>query len=469
VFSVIVNQLASFAVVAVLAHSIAPAEFGIVAACLLCVELSRGIMLAGLPEYLVKQRTWDQRIASTAFWLNIGIGVAFGIVLALAAAIVSEAGYAQFGEVLLSLCVIFLIDALSATPEALLRHELRFQALAFRQIASNLLGGVAAVVAVWSGAGLWAIVIQRYTAATAQAAIVYATTRWRPLIVFSMGEMRPALRFSLNLAGANLLGQLNLKVVDVIVGIVAGPAALAIYQIAGRGLNLVLRMTASPAQQVALSGLSRLDNVDQMRQAVLRMVALSGFVSFPLFVGLSAVSPEFVLVAFGPQWVDAITPMTLLVLMGGPATINFLVSPILTAVGRSRVLFYFSAFVVGFSAFVALATAPFGVSWVAGGILVRSLVAVVMSVLILQSAIQIAPHDLLKGLVSPLMASWFMIVVVSITRHAIPGHTGNVLALLILIAVGGIAYLGFLLLFCRQAMRNVVEELKVVTAVKPTG
>jgi O-antigen/teichoic acid export membrane protein len=426
-------------------------------------------MLAGLPEYLVKQRSWDQRIASTAFWLNIGIAAVFGVLLALAAVVVSETGNAQFGAVLLSLCFIFLIDAMSATPEALLRHELRFQALALRQIASNILGGTAAVIAVWSGAGLWAIVIQRYAASTAQAAIVYGTTRWRPLIVFSSKEMRPALRFSLNLAGANFLGQLNLRVVDVIVGIVAGPAALAIYQIAGRGLNLVLRMTASPAQQVALSGLSRLNNSDQMRQAIVRMVGLSGFVSFPLFVGLSAVSAEFVLVVFGPQWVDAITPMALLVLMGGPATINFLVSPILTTVGRSRVLFYFSAFVVAFSAIVALAAAPFGVSWVAGAVLVRSLVAVVMSVLILRFAIQIDPHELLKSLVPPLMASWFMIVMVSIARYVIPAQTANILTLFILIAVGGIAYFAFLLLFCREAVRKIVAELKVIAAVKSAG
>ena len=51
----VVNQLTSFFVIVVLAHNISPLEFGIVGACLLVVSLSRGIMLAGLPEYFLNR------------------------------------------------------------------------------------------------------------------------------------------------------------------------------------------------------------------------------------------------------------------------------------------------------------------------------------------------------------------------------------------------------------------------------
>jgi O-antigen/teichoic acid export membrane protein len=464
VLGVIVNRLAGLVVVAVLAHRIAPSEFGIVVACLLCVELSRPIMLAGLPEYLVKQRSWSEQVASTAFWVNLAMAGVLGALLAATSLFVLRYGNPQFGMVLLSLCMIFLLDALSATPEALMRHELRFRALAFRQVWANLLGGILAIISVLLGAGLWAIVIQRYTSAIAQAVIAYAATHWRPAMVFVPKEARLALSVSLNLAGVGLLGGLNLKIVDVIVGAVAGPAALGVYHIAGRGLTLVLQLTAAPAQKVALSGLSRLDKIDQISSAVMRMVRLSAFVSFPVFVGLSAVSQEFVMVAFGPQWIEAIVPTALLALIGGPATVTYLLTPVLTAAGRSKALLNFSIFSVSLSAIIAIATSPFGVSWVAGGALIRSVIGLAVAMFVLYVTIQLAPRRLLNRIAPPIWASAFMAVIIAAVRYLIPAHASSVLSLLILVAAGGFAYLIFLFVFCREAALEILSEFKVVTA-----
>jgi O-antigen/teichoic acid export membrane protein len=462
VLSVMVNQLTSFFVIVVLAHNISPLEFGIVGACLLVVNLSRGIMLAGLPEYLVKQKTWDDRIGYTAFWINIGVALLLGGLLASASLIVLDRDRPVFGLVLLSLCPIFVVDALGATPEALLRHEFRFRALALRQVSAHIIGGIAAIASVWLGAGLWSIVIQQYAVTSAQTVIVCLATGWRPALVFLSEEVRPALRFSSNIAGANILGQLNLKVVDVIVAVIAGPTALGIYQMAGRGLNLVLQVTAAPAQRVALSGLSKMKNDDQMRAGVLRIVRLSAFVSFPLFVGLSAVSREFVTVVFGPKWLDAIVPMSLLVLIGGPATITYLLTPILTSSGRIRPLLYFSMLIVALSALFALGTAPFGVSWVAGGGLLRSLIGLAIAVYILKSVIQLSPRELVQTIAAPVLASSFMALVILVTRQSIGATMPAVLILCSLTAAGGMAYLAFLMTFCRNITFSIISELKLV-------
>ena len=79
------SNLVSFLIFALLARYLGPADFGLVAFAAVFIDLTRSLALAGVPQALVQRTGWDQKVASTAFWLNMACALAFVAVMSGAA------------------------------------------------------------------------------------------------------------------------------------------------------------------------------------------------------------------------------------------------------------------------------------------------------------------------------------------------------------------------------------------------
>ena len=72
------NQIVGLLILAFLARHLEPRDFGIVAVVVLILDLTRDLMLAGLPDYLVRNAKWDDRLATSSFWFQFSLGAVLG-------------------------------------------------------------------------------------------------------------------------------------------------------------------------------------------------------------------------------------------------------------------------------------------------------------------------------------------------------------------------------------------------------
>jgi PST family polysaccharide transporter len=80
----------------------------------------------------------------------------------------------------LLLSLAFFIGGLRVQPNALLKRQMRFSALAFRDIASYLVAVPVALTMAWRGAGYWALVALPLALNFTQMTLSWLLVGWRP-------------------------------------------------------------------------------------------------------------------------------------------------------------------------------------------------------------------------------------------------------------------------------------------------
>lgn len=458
------NQIISFLLLIVLARQLTPADFGLVSFIFILVDYGRSVVLAGLPETLVRRKTWSSDLASTAFWFNNSFAV-FAFLIACAAAFYVDLNH-NMKSVALAAAPVFLIDSLGATHEARLKFDFGFRQLALIRWIAAAFGAVAAIATLVVGGGLWALVFQRLVSATVFTGVIWIVVPWHPRVRLNLMRLRRTMGLSSSLMISTLVGQLNTRVVDLVTGAVAGVTTVGLYQMASRGLNVFLDLTINPVQKVSLTAFAKMRTTNDMGQGYIRLTSAVAAVTLPVFSGAALLSSELMVMLFGTQWISAAPAMALLALSGWPATLTRFLPSALAVLGRPKLLLGFTISNTALGATLALIMAPFGVTWVAGGVLLRMFIAASISLWMLHRSLGLSPSRVLAGLIHPALCSTLMAGSLAFLRFYFLSHLAPAACILIMVPLGALLYCTFLFLFARPL---VSEILKACSALAPSS
>ena len=367
----------------VLAHLLAPRDYGLAAMALLLSGIPAIFTDLSLGSALIQRETITEEDRSTAFWTTIGIGALFaglGVVLApLVGRLFATPAVAPLFAVA---SANFLISAASSTQVALLTRELRFRSLQLREITGLLVGAGTALVIAFAGGGAWAIVGQALASEGVALVLVWRFSDWRPRATFSAPSLRLLGSFGGPVALARIFGYLNLNADNFLIGKVLGAVPLGIYALAYNVMFAPLARIAVPIQQVLFPAFSRLrGDAPRFGAAWLRGSRLLAAASLPAFAGLFAVAPDFVTVVLGHRWHRAVPVLQLLCVAGAAQSLQSMNWTVLQASGRAGALLRFMIF----SGIVTVGAFGAGVHWgivgvAAGFAIARTLVLPVFTV-----------------------------------------------------------------------------------------
>lgn len=460
VIGAIFNNLSSMIIFIALARLLTPTQFGIVAFATIFIELSRIFVVAGIPDALVQRQEWDDDVASSAFWTNIGIATMFCVIIGGIAGPVSYIYYDQtFALVLVSLSLALLIEALTTVHTAKLRREFNYKAIASRNMIANVLGGIVGISLAATGWGVWALVISRLVAASLTSFILWRFSGWMPRFRFRWGHVRGMSAMSTHLLGNQLIGQANDQIPGLIIGSVIGPAGLAQFRVGTRILNLMTQLLITPLQTPAMSAFSRLDDENKpIGPAYLRVTRTCSLLACPVFLGAAAVGPDFIHIVFGEKWDDAGWIMALNGLAVGPSVIMYLFTPALASAGRSGLSFrhFIAAFFT--SILVAICAIPFGLFAIASGKTIESHLTLPYGLSLLKRGLGVGPFAVLRSIAPAYLAALVMALSVIALGYFVL-HTMNPVArMLIMIASGGAIYVAILALTARRFLADNLRE-----------
>src|SRR6516162_6338820 len=117
----ITRQVLQIVSVSVLARHVPPAAYGLIAMAFLVTSLLETIRDAGTGTALVREREMSDEIASTAFWMNMGLGGCASLLLIIAAWPASLFFHEpQLMPVLRVFAISFFLGAVSVVPTAIL-------------------------------------------------------------------------------------------------------------------------------------------------------------------------------------------------------------------------------------------------------------------------------------------------------------------------------------------------------------
>ncbi len=437
-------ELVNLGSIVVLAHLVAPAEFGRFAIAVIAQEVAYVIGAGGLSNALVQRKTLDRDHLRTAMALGLIAGFALAVLTLIIASLIVAPVFGErtalFVRMIAPLC---LIAPLNTVPIATLQRRMAFRRLSEIEIVGVIVRAGACIALALAGFGGEALVLG-VIAGSATAALIAWASAPPPWPRLCPKPARELLRYAMpmSLASVSWVGFGNIDYA--IVGARLGPLLTGYYY---RAYTLAVEYQSKISvvmSQVGFPVLARTNTTTELGQLYRPMIRLLTVVVFPLLVLLAILAPTLVPFMFGARWSPAVAPTQILSLGGAATIIYSAVGTVFMSTGRTRTLlgFGWAQFIVyGIAIFVV---APLGLTAVAiAAALVHALFALISYVLMLAGSGE-HPMRRLWSDVAPATVSCVALAAVAVPV-SLALTAANVPAVLSIAAVGVVAVAPYLL------------------------
>ena len=466
-----------FIQVAVLAHYLSPASFGLVGLVVVAVGFALAFADLGLTHAIVQRQDGDDGPIASLFWLVLTTGIVLSAVFYVMAPwlarflLPSSTFVVSSGEgpsmsapdlevLLLRVAPLFIVSALGHIPASLHQRALRFRTLTLLESGIQTARSTVTIVCAVSGADAHAVVYGMLAGGMTRSVVMSVSvwSSWRPSLRVRRSDLTGYLAFGLYQMGERAVNFIAANVDYLIIGSFLGPAALGIYYAAYQLVILPIQRASPVLTRVAFPVFSRAqDDNAVLREGYLWIARLIGLVGFPALVGLGVTAPILVPLLLGPGWEASIPLVQLLIPVGLFKSLGSPLGSIFLAKGRADLGLKWNAVlaIVNVSVFTAVASG--GAPAVALAYVVTSACALVAGQLLLKRLISLGVGHYLSALVKPLFMSSAMGIVVALAQIGVTGSTIEPLHLMLFfVSLGGSIY--FLLV--ARMDRDLIQQLR---------
>jgi O-antigen/teichoic acid export membrane protein len=432
----------SFVIVIVLARQLSAEEFGLAALAMVAPLIFAVAVTNGVPDALVQRPELEPIHLDSAFWLLTSVGLSLTLLIALAATPIARAlDEPRLVELIRCTSVLVFLQSIGSVPSAVLRRNLDFRLFALRTTVGTAAGGTLGILLALTGHGVWSLVFMQVARVAVESAILIGLGNWRPRLRFSLAGCRDLSGFALPLVVQSLWNLVNDELPKVILGLSIGTHAVGLFAFARRPLEFLTQCFLGPAIAITMPAVSRLQSEpERINDFFLKATRIAALVGFPVFVGFAAVAPEAVPLVFGEQWVDAVVPVQLLMLLGLVRILDSLCGLSLLAIGHSRLLLKMNVLYTGFVLLVVPAATLLGVNVVVAGVVACNLALLPIFFVL---AKRLAGIDALQAMASfPRLALCcaLMVGTIEVFRQLAPADAPTLLWIVGEVAVGAVAF-----------------------------
>lgn len=435
------QQLAATALFFYLAAQLAPSDFGVVAMAAAIVDLLTIAARFGQVEALLQSKDQDNVDVHTSHWFLVGLGVVLmAVIIGLGAFAGDLYGDDRIPIILFLLAPIPLIQNVTLANEYLLRRDLAFRGIAFRNVSATLISGIVSVVMAHMGYGYYALVAQKLLFTLVNSLALAAYRPWMPRMRFSLARLKPLARAGFDVSLANLIGMANSRVIDLFIGHYFGFVVLGNLRIAWRLFDLLLQFTLQPVANVAVSSLTQPDlPAERMRKVFGDYVGALAVIAYPVFAGVILVSSDVVTLLFGQNWEQAGGMLRWLCLSFVALPLNYMFPSAMLATGNTGFLRRQSLFQLLFTVVTVFFSSQFSIEVVLLVHVARVYLFVLLNAIAIRRSLGFTFRNVFARCIGPLTASLLMLAAVFALRSFDLTHDIYV-TLLLEVAVGILIY-----------------------------
>ena len=335
------KQITQFIVTAILARLLSPDDFGLVAMATVFTNLATIFADSGISGSLVQKQDCTERHYSSAFWLNIIVGLLLTIILILSAPLI--AAFYKKPELKHILTVIsfnFVLSSFTLIQSAILSKKLEFKKLAIRDISALFGSGLIGVGMAYSGFGVWSIVCQILSFTLFNAILLWGLSPWRPKFEFAKSDIKDIFHFSSHLTGSNIVNYFARNIDKLLIGKFLGAQALGYYSLAYKIMLYPLENITTVLTKVMFPVLSSIqDRIDKVRKTYLVIIKTISLITFPMMSCLFILTAEIIAVFLGDKWTPIIPILKIFCLTGAIQSIGSPIGIILFSQGKAELQF----------------------------------------------------------------------------------------------------------------------------------
>jgi len=461
-FSFVLRRILAFGTIIIMAHLLSAHDFGLVAMASLALGFIELFKDLGTGSAVIQRKDVSAGLLSSIFWINVCFGLVVTVGLyelsPLVAKFYREPAVVPLVQVL---SFSFFISALGIVQSCLLSRNMAFELQAKFELITAIFSSIAGISFAWLGFGVMSLVYQPLLNSILMLTLLWTANSWRPQWVFNWNDVREIAGYSLNLSAYNVFNYFARNADNLLIGRYLSAEDLGFYDLAYRLMIYPLQGISAVVAKVMFPLYSQMQgNHERFRSAYLSATGAIALFSFPLMLGLLAVSQSFVLTLFGEQWLPIVPLLMFFAPLGALQSITTTVGSIYQATGRTDLLLRWG---VGSSIFVMLAFViglRWGIVGVASAYTCAYLILLIPWFAFPFRLINLRLLDLVKVLWRSLLCSMVMCFSVMAITTFLPLEWSRGTILIIMISFGVAEYIALTLFFNRKHFLAIVAMIK---------
>ncbi len=284
--------------------------------------------------------------ADTVFWLLLAANVAVAVlgyaVAPWLAGFFSD-GFVDLVPVLRAMLLLYVIEGLMVTPAALLQKNMEFRGVSLLEMQSTLTYAIVTIGCALMGLGVWSLVFGQLGSRALQAVGLFRCASFWPRLRLDYSIARELFNYGRWLWASASLQAIGRSADRLILGNVAGGAALGVYGMAFSLCNAPAKPVGNIINRVAFPAMAKLKGDQaQIAKTMRASFGLVAFLAVPAAAGLAAVSEDFVSCVYTKAWVEMADIVSILAFHASAMAIGTIARPVLLACGKPRVVFNIS-------------------------------------------------------------------------------------------------------------------------------
>lgn len=314
--SSVINGILTIGIGAVLARLLTPEIYGLVAIAYIVIAFAGYFVRLGVGTALVQKEDLKSEDINFAITFSMGIGIVSAIILALFSPIISllftkPDSHSVIAAMSLSLC----FASFSSTLIGLLRRKMMFKFLSIVSIGQILFSGLFSIIMAWLGCGVWSLVWPLIISQLLVSIVFFLKVKssFELLFRMSFSDQNHILKFGSKYTLISILEFFGSNLDTIFIGRFFSASQLGMYDRAYKLAYLPSQTLITSITNVMFPVFSRLQTqMEKFKETQIKLFLFIGLLSTCIAIGMVPATKDIVLVLFGPQWLDSIPILNIL-------------------------------------------------------------------------------------------------------------------------------------------------------------
>ena len=353
--------------------------------------------------------------------------------------------------------LIFLATPFMVLPEALMTRDLQFKKPAIINLLSAIVGAVTALYCAYNDYGVWTLVYAPLAIFWSRAVCLVIAVKFYILPTFNFKGAGAMFGFGATLLASHLFWTIQSQSDIFIAGRFLDPHELGLYAEALFLTTIIAAKFVPPLNEVAFPAYSRLQSDPRaLAWSFLKAIRLIMLISCPLYLGMAVTAYPLVETLFGTKWIEMSPFVAILALAMPVMTLQILFTPANNALGRPQVTArtnMFGAVLMPLTFLIGIQYGVYGLAW---GWVIAFPLLTIFTYSQSHRHIGINGWEIARAVWPGLSASVAMAIIVYLVDQMLPEMIIYA-RLALLVATGGLAYVGLLYILARPTLFEVVR------------
>lgn len=448
-----------FIIMLIMARLLSPSDYGLIGMLAVFIAVANSIVDSGFANALIRKQNRTDVDFSTSFYFNFVVGIVLYFVLFLVAPYIASFYNApELVSVTRVLGLNLIINSLTIVQRAIFMIRVDFKTQSKASVTSVIISGIVGITLAYKGFGVWSLVVQTLLNSFINMFLLWVLSKWKPRREFSLDSFLNLFSFGSKLMISSVIDTLYKNIFTIVIGKKFLATDLGYYTRADQFVQMPSSNFTSIMQRVTYPILSSIqDDTIRLRSAYLRFLRISGYIIFPLMIGLAVLAYPVILFLLTDKWLFSAKLLQILCLSAMWYPIHAINLNLLQVKGKSNLFLRLEIIKKSVGIGILCITIPLGIVAMCIGSVISSLICLVINTYYTGIIINLGFIKQMKVLIPSLFYSFSMGVLIYFIIGYI--HTPTI-QLVVGLLLGGAYYLGISYVTKSRDLKEIVVLVK---------